>query len=60
MCEEALRQIPWQLESKLAAKMGRKEQAMTLYSPEVSKVKGNRKYQRVRRQKARGEDGDLT
>ncbi|XP_028748368.1 transmembrane protein 202 [Peromyscus leucopus] len=26
--------------------MGRKEQAMTLYSPEVSKVKGNRKYQR--------------
>ncbi|XP_040585814.1 transmembrane protein 202 isoform X2 [Mesocricetus auratus] len=46
MCVEALRQIPWQLESKLAAKMDRKEQTLTFYTPEVFKIKGNRKYQR--------------
>lgn len=57
MREETLRQIPWQLESELAAKMERKEQIMTFYSPEVTKIKGDRKYQRVRRQKVRGEEG---
>lgn len=56
MREETLRQIPWQLESELAAKMERKEQIMTFYSPEVAKIKGDRKYRRVRRQKVRGEE----
>lgn len=51
-----MRQIPWQLESELAAKMERKEQIMTFYSPEVAKIKGDRKYRRVRRQKVRGEE----
>lgn len=47
---EVLRQIPWQLESKLAAKMESREQtALTFYNPKVPKIKGNRNYQRVRR-----------
>nr|XP_030730922.1 transmembrane protein 202 [Globicephala melas] len=42
-----LRQVPWQLERELAAKMERKEQlTFTFYCPKVPKVKGYRKYQR--------------
>lgn len=45
-----LRQIPWQLQSELAAKMESREQmALTFYNPKVPKIKGNRHYQRVRR-----------
>ncbi|XP_047718347.1 transmembrane protein 202 isoform X3 [Prionailurus viverrinus] len=44
---EVLRQIPWQLQSKLAAKMESREQmALTFYNPKVPKIKGNRHYQR--------------
>ncbi|ELK03520.1 Transmembrane protein 202 [Pteropus alecto] len=47
MCEEVLRQIPWQLESELAAKMEREEQlVLTFHNPKVPKLKGNREYQR--------------
>lgn len=58
MCAEVLRQIPWQLESDLAAKMERREHlVLTFYSPEVPKLKGNRKYQRVRRYLITGQMG---
>ncbi|KAB0393772.1 hypothetical protein E2I00_004964 [Balaenoptera physalus] len=45
--EDMLRQVPWQLERELAAKMEGKEQLIfTFYCPKVPKVKGYRKYQR--------------
>lgn len=50
VCEDVPRQVPWQLESELAAKMEREEQTVfTFYYPEVPKVKGDRRYKRVRR-----------
>lgn len=58
MCEEVLRQIPWQLEGELAAEMERRDQlVLTFYSPQVPKLKGNRKYQRVRRYLIAGQMG---
>lgn len=58
MCEEALGQIPWQLEGGLAAKMERREKlVLTFHSPKVPKLKGNRKYQRVRRYLITGQMG---
>lgn len=58
MCAEVLRQIPWQLESELAVKMERREHlVLTFYSPEVPKLKGNWKYQRVRRYLLTGQTG---
>lgn len=53
-----LRQIPWQLESELAAKMEREEQlVLTFHNPKVPKLKGNREYQRVRRYLTTGQMG---
>ncbi|TKC47061.1 hypothetical protein EI555_016044, partial [Monodon monoceros] len=44
---DMLRQVPWQLERELTAKMERKEQLIfTFYCPKVPKVKGYQKYQR--------------
>ncbi|XP_017403576.1 transmembrane protein 202 [Cebus imitator] len=41
------RQIPWQLERELEAKMERREHlTLTFHSPEVPKIKGDRRYQR--------------
>lgn len=58
MCEEVLRQIPWQLESELAAKMEREEQlVLTFHNPKVPKLKGNREYQRVRSYLTTGQMG---
>nr|XP_012623691.1 transmembrane protein 202 isoform X2 [Microcebus murinus] len=47
MREDLMRQIPWQLESEMAAKMAQRENlVLTFHTPEVPKIKGNRKYQR--------------
>lgn len=55
---EVLRQIPWQLESQMAAKMEKREHlVLTFYNPKAPKIQGNRNYQRVRRYLIAGQMG---